>query len=48
MPFDVDKVNLDWDALNHLKDFIGEVVIVGNCLQWVWYCVGLHGCDKLD
>jgi len=31
-----------------MKDFVGEVVIVGNGLRWVRYLVGLHGCDKLD
>jgi len=29
--FDMIEIDLKWDSLNHLINFVGEIVIVGNC-----------------
>jgi len=46
--FDVSKCERYGDALDCLVDFIGEVIVVGDCLRGVRNKVCLHICDLLN
>jgi len=46
--FDVLQCERYGDALDCLVDFIGEVVVIGDCLRRVWNKVCLHICDLLN
>jgi len=42
VPFDMLKCQGYWETLNCLINFVGEIVVIGNCTCWVRNMVGLH------